>query len=68
MTKEEKNKFVDEFATKYNLLPYQVEILKTMIDMDTKRVCIVLPRLSGRTMLKKLYYEILSEIEKEELK
>ena len=68
MTNEEKDKFVDTFVAKYSLLPHQIKILKDMLSMDVGRVYIVLPRLNGRTMLKKLYYQILSKIKEEELK
>ena len=65
--KNQKHKIIDEMAVEYGLYPHQVDILKQILEFDSKPVYIVMARSNGRTMLKKAYYEMMSRIESEEV-
>ena len=68
MTTEQKHKIIDEMAIEFSLYQYQVEILKQILEFDSKPVYVVMARLNGRTMFKKMYYEMMNRIAEEELK
>lgn len=63
---EKKAKLLDYIIKDMGLLPYQVEILNTILDMDKDREFIILPRLNGRDMIKKAYCEIIKRLNEEE--
>ena len=65
---EKKAKLLDYIIKDMGLLPYQIEILNKILDMDKDREFIILPRLNGRDMIKKAYYEIAKMLKEEELK
>ena len=67
MTTEQKHKIIDEMAVEYGLYPRQVEILKQILEFDSKPVYVMMDRLNGRTMLKKAYCEMMNRIKEEEL-
>lgn len=66
MTTEQKREIIDKIAVECNLYPYQVEILKKII-IEKQEALIILPRLSGGTMFKKAYREMMDRINEEEL-
>ena len=68
MTTEQKHKIIDKMAVEFSLYPYQVGILKQILEFDSKPVYVVMARLNGRTMFKKMYYEMMNRIAEEELK
>ena len=68
MTTEQKHKIIDEMAIEFSLYQYQVEILKQILEFDSKPVYVVMARLNGRTMFKKMHYEMMNRIAEEELK
>ena len=62
---EKKAEIFDAIVKEFELLPYQIEMLKKLADNKYGKPYIIFPRCHGRKMFKDAYKRLMEEVEEE---